>query len=316
MKKRIFAGILLFACLAALFGCGGKSRRTVGTCAGYDILYEELRYMALSVRDNMEETYGAGLWDHSASAEAHRAELEEEVLSRLSEEYIILAAAAQYLPERSINDKTTKAAVDAAVAEAIEALGGKKEYKKFLADVYMTEHLMRFELAKAELETALGDALFAGTELESNTAFSTWLTDGNFVRVRQITLPADADIAAIRQALKNGDTPENAIKNTSGASVTAPFYLVRGLAEDPTQEEDAFALNTVGAVGEAREIGNGYRILVRMEDQTEAFLTNQASAFRKRLREVRTDAKLSEIGSTLRAELNDYGRSIDLLQIK
>ncbi|MBQ3639123.1 MAG: hypothetical protein II955_01225, partial [Clostridia bacterium] len=113
MKKRIFAGILLFACLAALFGCGGKSRRTVGTCAGYDILYEELRYMALSVRDETTETDGANL--------------EEEVLSRLAREYTVLAAAAQYLPERSINDKTTKAAVDAAVAEAIEALGGKKE---------------------------------------------------------------------------------------------------------------------------------------------------------------------------------------------
>ena len=317
MKKRIFAGILLIVCLAALCGCGGKNRRAVGTCAGYDVLYEEFRYMTLSVRDRMAETYGAEIWDDPASAEAHRAELEETVFSQLAKEYTVLAAAAIYLPDRSIGDKTTKTAVDAAVNEAIETFGSKKEYKKILDELYMTEHLMRFELAKAELETALNSAFTVGTELENNETFSAWLTgDFNFVRVKQITLPASADAAAIRSALENGETPENAIKDLSGASVTAPFYLVRGLAEDPTLEKDAFALKSVGAVGEARETEGGYRILVRMDDQTEAFLANQASAYRKRLCDVLADAKFAEIESSLRLELNDYGRSLDLLKIK
>ena len=316
MKKRFFAGILLVACLAALFGCGEKNRRAVGTCAGYDVLYEELRYMTLSVRDEMAETYGAKIRSNADAAEAHRAELESEVLSRLAREYTVLAAAAIYLPHRSIDDETTEAAVDAAVNEAIEALGGKKEYKKYLSEVYMTEHLMRFELAKAELENALKGALFTGTELENNTTFSAWLTDGNFVRVRQITLPAGADVSAIRSALENGTSPEDAPEGITGASVTAAFYLVRGLAEDPTLEEDAFALETVGAVGQARETEDGYRILVRMDDQTESFLANQASFYRIRLRNVRTDALLADIETTLRMELNDYGRSLDLLKIK
>ena len=313
--KRFLSGFLLLLCLFGLFGCKGKNSRAVGTAAGHEILYDELRYVTLSVRDRMEETYGAGIWNDPAMADAHRAELESEILSELKREYAVLAAAQIYLPERSLDDTDVQSVVDAAVKELTEALGGKKEYKKSLSEIYMTDRLMRFSLARAELENALSDALFAGTELENDTVFSAWLTGGNFVRVKKIESADFAEIEAIRNDLLAGKTPDDAVAET-GATLSSAFYLVRGLVDDPTLEEDAFALEAVGNVGQIRETDSGYRVLIRMEDNTEAFLANQANSYRKKLRTVRTDAILSEIEASVSVVLNDYGKSLDLLKIK
>ena len=314
--KRIVSGFLLLVCLFGLFGCKGKNSRVVGTAAEHEVLYDELRYITLSVRDLLEETYGAEIWNDPATAEAHRAELESEILSKLAQDYAVLAASAIYLPDRSLDDADIQSTVDAAIKEMTEALGGKKEYKQYLSQVYMTDRLMRYSLAKAELENALMDALFSGTELESDTAFSAWLTDGNFIRMKRIESADSAKIESIRNDLLSGKTPEEAIAGT-GASLSAAFYLVRGFDEkDPMLEADAFSLETVGSVGQIREINNGYRILVRVEDNTEMFLANQASAYRDSLRTARANAILSEIEASVSVVFNDYGKSIDLLKIK
>ena len=313
--KRILSGFLLFLCLFGLFGCKGKNSRAVGTAAGHEILYDELRYMTLSVRDRLEETYGDGIWNDPAIADAHRAELEAEVLSGLARDYAVLAAAQIYLPARSLDDADVQSAVDAAIKELTETLGGKKEYKKYLSEVYMTDRLMRFSLAKAELENALSDTLFAGTELENDAVFSAWLTGGNFVRVKKIESADRAVIETVRNDLLAGKTPDEAVAET-GATLTSAFYLVRGFVDDPTLEEDAFALEAVGNVGQIRETDSGYRVLIRMEDNAEAFLANQANSYRKKLRTVRADAILSGIEASVSVALNDYGKSLDLLKIK
>lgn len=313
--KRILSGFLLLVCLIGLFGCKGKNSRGVGTAAGHEILYDELRYMTLSVRDRLEETYGAGIWNDPAMADAHRAELESEVLLGLARDYAVLAAAQIYLPDRSLDDADIQSTVDTAVKEMTEALGGKKEYKKYLSEVYMTDRLMRFNLAKAELENALTDALFTGTELENDTVFSAWLANGNFVRVKRIESSDCAVIETVHNDLLAGKTPDEAVAGT-GATLSSAFYLVRGLVDDATLEEDAFALKAVGSVGQIRETDSGYRILIRMEDNTEAFLANQASSYRRKLRTARADAILSGIEASVSVALNDYGKSIDLLKIK
>ncbi len=323
MKNKIFACILMVCLLIGTVGCaGGNNRRAVGRAAGYDVLYEELRYMTLSVRDLLAERDGEQIWDTAETAEAHRAELEREVSNRIAKEYVVLAAASHYLPNRSLDDKDLQETVDAAVAEAIESLGSKKEYRQFLADLYMTEHLMRFSLAKAQLELELEDALFAETELKDVTAFLGWLAEGNIVWVRQITLPDGADAEAVADALRVGSSPEDAIKadpaSVADTKVTKSFLLIRGLAEDPTQETDAFSLERVGDVSTVRKIDGSYRVMIRTEDQleSETFLSYQASAYLKQLRAVRVEKILATFGETVAFTFNDFGKSIDLLKLK
>lgn len=311
MKKRILVCLaalsLLLACLA---GCGSKNTRTVGTCAGYDVAFEELRYVALSVQDLLKEQYGEDAWKD------HRAELEAEVSARIAKDYNVLAAAAHYLPDRRPDDKDLSKQVDAAVSEAIEALGGKKEYKQYLKDLGMTEHLFRFHIAKAMIEEELSDALFAGTDFENRETFSEWLTKGNFVHIRQIFAQTETDAELIRTAMIGGATPDEAVKLASGAYARPASYLVRGLAVDQTLEADAFALASVGDVSQPRQTDDGYRILIRTDDNTEAFLANQASAYLDRFRKVRAEAILAEFEKSTVFEPNDYGKTIDLLTIR
>ena len=318
MKNRILSGILLAVLLlGCLAGCGGKNKRAVGTCAGYEVPYEELRYIVLSVRDLLAEKY------ETDDLSDHREEFEGEVLSRLADDYAVLAAAARYLPDRSPDDKDLAKRVDEAISEAVEAFGGKKEYKAKLKELYMTERLMRFHLAVAMIEEELADAVFAGTELESKAAFTDWLGKGNYVRVRQIFAHTEADARSISDAIRGGATPEEAVAGVSGAHAAPAGYLVRGLAEDPELETDAFALEQPGDLSAPREtVTEGgyqarlYRVLLRMENNEETFLEYQASAYRDRLRRVRLAETVAGFEAETTFEPNDYFRSLDLLAIK
>ena len=46
-------------------------RKTVATCNGYDIPYEELRFVTLFYKDSLEGKYGTGIWDDPTTAEEH-----------------------------------------------------------------------------------------------------------------------------------------------------------------------------------------------------------------------------------------------------
>ena len=47
----------------------------VGTVAGHEVLYEELRYLTLKYREAMKATYGETIWDTAESREQYRADL-------------------------------------------------------------------------------------------------------------------------------------------------------------------------------------------------------------------------------------------------
>ena len=83
MKKilRIAAAVLaIVMLLTAAVSCRSKQEKleqtVVGTCGGFDVLYEELRYVTLTYKEMFESTYGKGIWDDPESAEKYRAELE------------------------------------------------------------------------------------------------------------------------------------------------------------------------------------------------------------------------------------------------
>ncbi len=278
------------------------------------------RSMTLSMKEQLSEQYGSDIWSTDEGAKSYRSELKTRVWNGIAEDYAVLAAVADYLPERSLNDKDIQTLVEQDLEEIIEAVGGKTEFKNYLSSVFMTEHLMEFHLAKAHLESELTESITLGTELESTETFSRWLSDGNLTRIRQIIVSESNRSLAddIRQSLIDGKTPEEAVSTIpeESASLSGPFYLVRGMAEDSTLEEEAFRLSEVGEVSQISEADNGYRILIKADNQLESFLTNQASAFLKRLREIRIAVVLSEYQADVSFEPNEYGLGIDLLTIE
>ena len=308
MKNRLFCVILIAVLLAgALGGCANKEKQVVGSCAGYDVLYEELRFAALSEREGKSG-----------------AELEAAVADRIAADYAVLTAAKAYFPDLTINDSEIQKAVDAAVEEAIGSYGGKTEYKTFLKEHNLTESYARLLLARAEIElkwkTCLEDELFAGSELETEAAFSAWLQAGNLVRVCRITTESESVAQEICNDLAAGKTIETAARGRDGVDISAKFYLVRGYSADEDLEADAFALSRENPVGEILETEAGYRFLILEEVDFETFAAYQLSTYYQNMRNAVYEpvraARLAAAAAANPYVPNEVGKTIDLANVE
>lgn len=309
MKIRILSAILVAVCLLSLLGgCANKEKEVVGSCAGYDVLYEELRFVALSERKEGQSA----------------AELERAVVGQIAADYAVLSAAKEFFPDLTLEDPEIQKAVDAAVEEAVAEYGSKSKYKSFLKEHNLTENYARLLLGRAEIElkwkAALEEALFAGTELESETAFAAWLADGNFVRVRKITAESETTAAQIREALLAGKTAEEAVQGRSGVDLSSKFYLVRGYSDDEILEADAFVLTAENPIGELRATAGGYRLLVLEEPDLETFTAYQLPTYLKNMREEKwkteSEKVLAKAAEQNLFRFNDFGSSLDLAALK
>ena len=92
--------LALVLMLTALAGCTSRAdrenQRVIGESGGFDVLYEELRFVTLLVKDAMAGEYGADIWKNADTAEQYRAELEERVMDKLRANYMVLATCAAY----------------------------------------------------------------------------------------------------------------------------------------------------------------------------------------------------------------------------
>lgn len=308
MKKRLLCVSLIAVLLAgALGGCANKEKQVVGSCAGYDVFYEELRFAALSEREGKTG-----------------AELEAAVADRIAADYAVLTAVKAYFPDLTINDSEIQKAVDDAVEEAIGSYGGKKEYKNFLKEHNLTESYARLLLARAEIELKwkerLEAELFEGSELETEAAFSAWLQAGNLVRVRRVITESEIAAQEIRNDLMAGKTIETVARGRDGVDVSAKFYLVRGYSADEDLEADALALSRENPVGEILETETGYRFLILEEVDFETFAAYQLSTYYQNMRnaiyEPERAACLAAAAAANPYVPNEFGKSIDLANMK
>ncbi len=335
--KRILAFLLcavLF--LPTLSACGNKQeRKVIGTCAGVDVLYEELRYLTLTYKDIFEDTYGEGIWDDPTTAELYRAELEETVFRLLLNNYAAIKACQHYMGEdetkKAMKDDDIQAAVDSQINEVITSYGGKSEFKKGLEENHLTEHFWRFTLTVAQLENEL---FYVMTEdlglIENDTKrFYEWLQSGNCVYVQHIFVENDKgeDPVAnrkkaedIRDALRAGDALSLIDQYTKDSSVDDdlynidPYYIVRDVYAKPV-EDAAFSLSGVGSVSDVIEVETGFYVLVQM-NADEQILLSKTPGLLSSYQWAKLEAIIETFKEDLTLELNDYGKSIDLLQIR
>lgn len=332
MKKRMCVLCVLLSVLLTLSvtGCQSEQEKqeqtVIGTCAGYDVLYEELRYITLTYRELFEGQYGEGIWENSETAELYRAELEETVWRILRNNYAVLATCETYgLDQSDLESSEIQQAVDQSIEEAISAYGSKKAFREALEELYMTEHLMRFTLSVAQLENELYYVLTSdlGVIMNSTDEFLDWLEQGNYVYVQHIFIENDSgeDVEEnrkkaeqIRNELLRGEHDvayyiSNGI-NEDASNVT-PYYLVRDVYT-ADMEEAAFELTEAGDVSSVVETDSGFYVLVRMEDDNQTFLSKLPSvltSYQWAKVEELVEKKKQEISVTL----NEYGQSIDLV---
>ncbi|MBQ9806999.1 MAG: peptidylprolyl isomerase [Clostridia bacterium] len=333
--KRFLALLLTIAMpFSLLTACSDEDETTeqeqkvIGTCAGYDVLYEELRYVTLSYKEKFEATYGTGLWSNPETAAQYRGKLEKTVWDIMRNNYAVLALCADYMDEDQMNSETIDEAVEEKVTEMIEAYGSREAFEAALTELNMTEHFIRFCFRVSVLENELYYILTRDLGLIQNdqNVFADWLEDGNAVYVQHIYVSNDQgeDVAANRakaeearrQLIEGEKTVEQLIASAMNEDMnnTAPYYIVRDVYTE-VMETAAFSLENDGDVSEVVETPDGFYVLVRMPESEATFVSKIPSLLQS-YQWAKLEAMVEEKKGTLAVELNDYGKTIDLVQMQ
>ena len=331
---RSCAALLLAAMIISLCACGGADQKVIGEAAGVEVLYEELRFVTLTAKESLAATYGASIWDTPENAEQYRAELEASVWDSMLNHYAVLAACQKYgLTVADMEDDAIQDAVDAEIEEAIAQYGSKKEFRKALAENYMTESFLRFSLTVTQMENELRYLLIDAGVIEGNTdRFLTWLEDGNAVYVQHILVENDAGedkeanralAEELRDKLVSGvetiDSLVGSAYNEDLQNVT-PYYVVTDVYDEAT-ETAVMKLDRVGDISRVVETERGFYVFVRMEedfgdDGSNLSLIAKVDSLLRSYQWAKVESCVQEQKKNLSIALNDYGKSIDLLEIE
>lgn len=328
------AAFLLAAMMILLPACANDDKKVIGEAAGCEVLYEELRFVTLTAKDKLCAKYGEDIWDSAERAEQYRAELEAEVWDSMLNHYAVLAACQKYgLTLADMEDDNIQDAVDAEIDAAIEQYGGKKAFRQALEENYMTEHFLRFSLTVTQLENELRYLLIDAGVIEGNTdRFMTWLDGGNAVYVQHVLVENDAGedkeenralAEKLRGELIDGETTIDALVgsayNEDLYNVT-PYYVVKDVYDAAT-EAAVMKLDSVGDVSEVVETERGFYVFVCMEEEygddgSNLSLMTKVDSLLRSYQWAKVEGCVQEQKTTVSIALNDYGKSIDLLEIR
>ncbi len=310
-----------------------KERETVAVCNGYDIPYEELRFVTLLYKDHLKNVYGEHIWEDPATAEAHRAELEQLVMDNLCNNYIVLAACNQ------LGIDTDSKVMDDYVDTQIDSIGTRKQYREFLAENHMTDHYFRFALGVSFLESSihytLQDNDMYKYRMEDNAAeFKDYVeTSGDYVRILHIyienaegedpekNLKRAQEISDELQAITDFDERRRrlgeyigSVDNDDFLTVTGDgYYFTRG-EMDEVYENAAFEL-AIGEVSEPVVCSGGNFIMMRLTPERE-YIDKHVSDLMNTYHAVCLDNYIEQFRPDCSVELVEYGRSIDILTIE
>ncbi len=260
-KKKVALGILIAAAIAAVvfavlvfvFDLGPvtpiesseEDARVVGRCAGFEVRYEELRYVTHLHRASLDKEYGK----YSELDEDGKAKYEEMLRDRVSRDlrnnYAVLSLCQKYGVD--IDSKEAKAYVNDSIKSFVDEVGGKKQYKTWLEENKLTDALLRLMYKVAYLETALVDKLTEeGKEIKYSTSnlddfVEFMMKDESYVKVIHAYYPYDFEykdgksantaaeeaLAAILAA-ENDEERLDLMKSAIGRAPFVPGYSTTG----------------------------------------------------------------------------------------
>ena len=331
MKKTIALMLSAALLLLCLFGCANpheQEQKVIGTCAGRDVLYEELRYVTLSYRDKFEATYGEGIWDNPQTAEQYRKDLENTVWEIMKNNYAVIALCQDFMDEDQMESQSLYDSVDDKMQQLIDSYVNEADYEKDFESLYMTEHFMRFCLYVSALENELFYILTQDLGLieDDQMDFADWVEEGNGVYVQHIFVQNDKgeDVAANRakaeEARRQLIAGEKTIDQLVGSSTnedlenTKPYYIVRDVYTKEI-EAAAFTLQEAGDVSEVVEVANGFYVLVRMEENEADFVAKIPSLL-KSYQWAKLEDMVNQKKREISIALNEYGKSLDLVTLQ
>ncbi len=324
--------LLLMATLLASCSSGSKpikpseqDLKVVATCGGYDIYYEELRYVTLSYKDQMASIYGKNIWTDPDQIAVFLPKLKDKISESLTVNYAILTLCADV--NISIEEKAIQESVQQMIDQTVAEVGGRKNYIDLLEQMYMTDHFVRFTLATDMCETELAYVMMDLEQIIDNEKdFLPWaLDDDNFCATFHLYIANDAGESvednrkkaeAALKMLEEGKPIKDMIASVYNEDVYetgTPYHFTRGEYEE-IYEKTAFAL----AIGERSgiiEAEGGFYIIER-QPLSEQYITKNLTELLQRYQYAQVELLISEQREKMTIEWTEYGASLDLLNMK
>ena len=299
--------------------------KVVGTVGNFEVLYEELRYVTMFYKQQLEDKYGEGIWDDAATAHKYSDELYELVTRNITANYAVLSLCAEV--GITTDAKEIQESVTNYINEMADELGGRGEYKKQLKAENATDHFLRFTIAVDYCQNELyysytQDLGLIETDFEK---IYDYIMADNFVRTIHVYIQNDKDddveqnraaAEKVVQQIKNGED----IKKIIGSSVNEDFDLTTtdgyyfGRGETLQAYEDAaFALD-VNEVSGVVETPTGFYIIQRLPLES-AYVMQHLTTLIDQYQYSALNKYIDERQAQLTIEFNDYGKSLDLTAI-
>ena len=348
----IFAAIMLVSYFTSVrpIKSTDEEAKVVGECGGFEVRYEELRYVTLLYKQALDVRLGEyDTLDAEGKAE-YEAQLEALVLEDLKSNYVILSLCDEY--DIKTNSRDVKNYVNKALKEFVEGAfdGDMDEYKAWLAENNLTDSFVRLMYKVDYLESLLLEHFIEnkiGIEYDeySLSAFADHImASEDWAKVTYAYYPkqsvtvahegktyivwdaekslpsAEAAAAELSEIGDDGERFDH-IKTVIGKAPMVQGYSITGTGVYFTVgqmgeefESAAFALELYGT-SQVVELEDGYYVLMRLpfeEDEVKKQAAELLSHYQYGALKKRENAKEAEISFIG----NEYFEGLSLIDIE
>ena len=328
--------------------------RVVGTIGGYEVCYDEYRYVVLSCRDILKQRYGDDIWGTPENIEKYTAELEEMVSERITANYAVLTLCDAYGYEKAlydkkaveyVNDQIDKAiylcAVEAGLDVEVKQKGeddvvykyGFGEFKKAkelylnaLSQFYVTERIIRLTLGTEYAFSQLSGILTSDKKEIIHTAedIEAFMNGDDFICTRHVLIEKSdsesreetlARANEVYELYLNGKSMDYLIGSKYNMDITMPYAGYYFTHGEMDEEYEKVAFELAeGEVSAPVETDSGFFIIQRYFKDEEYMSTNLED-FAQQIIYSLVNKKVRAHQETLTLEKNEFGASLNLHEI-
>lgn len=290
LSIRILSLLIALMTVFALSGCSSakpikgteEELRVVGTVGEFDVYYEEFRFILMTYKQYLIKNHGENIFNDPATAEQYISMLRDYVYSNITANYAILTMCHEVGMETS--DPKLQEAVQKEVEKAVNDLGGRRRYKKYLKDNYMTDNFYRFNACVDKMQNELFYVYVDDLGLiESDDDKIYDIIKNDFVRTQHIYVSKNNGksygenkqyIESLFLELSSGaDFMQLVTSSGEDKDLTSQgIYITKGYMSDK-YEETAFSLD-IDEYSNVIEDEKGFYIIKRLETESIYIMMN------------------------------------------
>lgn len=336
MKDRFFRRFIALSLLVTVLlftGCSAsrpiesteEEARVVGTVGEFEVLYEEFRFIALTYKQTLINTYGEDIFDDLEKAEALSRQIKDYVYNTITANYAVLTMCREVGIEA--DDPILLESVQKKIEETIESLGGRRKYIKYLEENYLTDNFLRFntcvDLMQNELFYVYVDDMGL-IESEDNYEKISDIIEEKFIRTQHIYIskangkPYEENKRLIEEAyarIENGEDFMPLVDEfgEDDEMTSDGIYIISGYM-DSKYEDVAFNLN-VGKYSEIVETDSAFYIIKRLEQDPLYTMWNYDTLC-ERYQQYTFLGMIDDTQKYLEFLPNEYLKSLNILDIE